>query len=103
MGVVAVMHEGSMLDPKLISIIDLANTDQTHQTTLQALEEGNNPSALHPNHPANRYKRVWQALQVFRGPNGRLILYKNGRVVIPDNAIQNTLNNFTSTTPQSAR
>ena len=88
---VAVMHEGAMLNMKLIPIIEQANNDQNYQATLIALDEKAIPSTLHPNHPANRYARVWKSLQVFPGPNGRLILYKQGRVVIPDNAIEHTL------------
>ena len=88
---IAVMHEGAMLDMKLIPIIEQANNDLNYQATLIALDEKAIPNTLHPNHPANRYARVWKSLKVFPGPNGRLILYKQGRVVIPDTAIEHTL------------
>ena len=87
----AVIHKGTMLDVKLIPFIELANQDQHYQTTIQALEDGDSPGTLHPNHPANRYNKVWKSLQVYKGPNGSLMMYKQGRVVIPDNDIENTL------------
>ena len=89
--VVAVVHEGAVIDIKLMPLIEAANNDQNYQAAVQALQDGDNPGNRHPNHPAQRHRRVWKHLSVYQGPTGHLILYKNGRVLIPDAAAESTL------------
>ena len=89
--VVAVVHEGAVIDIKLMPLIEAANNDNNYQATIQALQDGDSPGHLHPNHPAQRHRRVWKHLSVYRGPTGHLILYKKGRVLIPDAAVDSTL------------
>ena len=37
---VAVMHKGSMVDIKLLSLMDTASTDRNYQANIQGLEDG---------------------------------------------------------------
>merc|ERR1712101_103854 len=64
--VIAVVHEGAVIELKLMPLIEAANNDNNYQATIQALQEGDSPGHLHPTHPAQRHRRVWRHLSVYR-------------------------------------
>ena len=88
------MHEGNMLDYKLMDVVKAANTDQHCQCILQALKDRDKPNQLQPHHPAQRFRKQLNHLSIYNGPNGHLILFEKTRTLVPDNAIDNTLKQF---------
>lgn len=55
---VAVMHEGQMLDKKLIQLIDKANQDDKYQDLVEAIASKQNIHLLDPEHAAKEFKKV---------------------------------------------
>ena len=80
-----------MLDKKLIQLIDKANEDDKYQDLIEAVASHQNIHFLDPEHPANEFKKVWKQLSITNIPNGCLVLFDKARVVPPENAIRDLL------------
>ena len=94
--VVAIMHDGSMLDIKLVDLVEKANKDDKYQDTLECLASNQQLNELDNEHPAMQLKKVWKKLSIRQVPNGRILLFEDTRVVPPTSMINNLLKDIHS-------
>ena len=57
----------------------------------EAIASKQNIHQLDPEHPANEFKKVWKQLSITNIPNGHLVLYDKSRIVPPETAIRDLL------------
>ena len=76
------MHEGVVLDRKLIDLIVACSEDESYSSVLQVVNEGGSPRGLREDHPARELRAVWDKLSTYNGPNGQCLLC-DGRIFVP--------------------
>ena len=88
---VNILPGGVILDPKLLALIGLAEADEDYQSMVEAVGTKAKLSELHQDPLARKVSKMYNRMEIFQAPNGRILLVDGARVFIPEAARQQTL------------